>query len=72
MDKGGHLFLGGALGIILIVLTHYFFHWFTIDLESIAIIGLIIYLGTRKSYKKIHVNSHVHYHRKNPYHEQVY
>jgi len=44
MDKGGHLFLGGALGIILILLTHYFFHWFTINLETIAIMGLIIYI----------------------------
>lgn len=44
MDKTGHLFLGGALGIILIVLTHYFFGWFTISITNVAILGLIIYI----------------------------
>jgi hypothetical protein len=40
MDKGGHLFVGAVLGVILIVLTHYFLGWF--DFSSLINIGLMI------------------------------
>jgi hypothetical protein len=44
MDKNGHLFLGGALGVILILLTHYFLHWFEFNLNNIGLMIVIIYV----------------------------
>lgn len=45
MDKAGHLFVGGALGVILVLLTHYYLNWFPFTpLLNIAIIIVIIYI----------------------------
>lgn len=40
MDKTGHLFIGAALGAILIFITHFYLHWF--DFNSLINIGLLI------------------------------
>lgn len=44
MDKAGHLFIGGALGTLLVLLTHYFLNWFPFTLLSGGIIIVIIYI----------------------------
>ena len=44
MDKAGHLFIGGALGIILVLLTHYYLDWFTFTLLDIGMIIVMIYI----------------------------
>jgi len=44
MDYKEHLFLGTALGVILISLTHYFFNWFEFNLINIGFMFVIIYV----------------------------
>jgi hypothetical protein len=40
MDKTGHLFVGAILGVILIIVTHYFWGWF--DFKSLINIGIMV------------------------------
>jgi len=40
MDKTAHLFIGLVLGVILILLTHYFLNWF--DFNSLLNLGIMI------------------------------
>jgi hypothetical protein len=44
MDKIAHIFIGGVLGIILILLTHYFLNWFPFTLLNIGTIIVMIYI----------------------------
>ena len=44
MEKSGHLFVGGALGIILILLTHYYLKWFEFNLYGLGLMVVIIYV----------------------------
>lgn len=44
MEKIGHLTLGSILGILLIILTHYFFGWFIFNLLNIVIMLTVIYV----------------------------
>jgi len=40
MDKTAHIFIGAALGAILIFITHFYLHWF--DFNSLVNIGILI------------------------------
>jgi hypothetical protein len=42
MDKAGHLFVGVILGVILILLTHYYLGWF--DFKSLTALGIMIFI----------------------------
>jgi hypothetical protein len=44
MDKAGHIFVGGALGIIFILLTHYYLNWFPFTLINVGIMIVMIYI----------------------------
>jgi hypothetical protein len=44
MDKVGHVFIGGALGIILILLTHFYLDWFPFTLLNVGLMIGIIYV----------------------------
>jgi hypothetical protein len=44
MDKAGHIFIGGALGTILVLLAHYFLDWFEFNIINIILIIGIIYI----------------------------
>ena len=44
MDKSGHLYLGGALGVILILLTHYLYSWFPFTINNVGIMVAVIYV----------------------------
>ena len=44
MEKSGHLYLGGALGTILILLTHYFYGWFPFTINNVAVMVAVIYI----------------------------
>jgi len=44
MNKAEHLFIGGVLGIILVLLTHYFLDWFNFNLLNIGFLIIIIYV----------------------------
>jgi hypothetical protein len=44
MNKSAHIFFGTTLGVILILVTHYFFDWFKFDLYNIGLMVVIIYI----------------------------
>jgi hypothetical protein len=44
LDKAGHLFVGGALGVILVLLTHYFLDWFPYNLLNFGTLIIILYV----------------------------
>ena len=45
MDKVGHIFVGGVLGVILILLTHYYLNWFfPFTLLNIGTMIVLIYV----------------------------
>jgi len=44
MDYESHLFLGGILGTIMILVMHHFYGWFESDLESIILMIIIVYI----------------------------
>ena len=53
------------------VLSNSLLLWPLLIIIVVVLVGLIIYFLVRTSSKKKHLH-HVHYHHKNPYHEQVY
>jgi len=44
MNFKGHLITGFITGILFILITHYFFDWFSYDLKSIGIYVIIIFI----------------------------
>lgn len=44
MDKSGHLIVGFVMGISFIFLSHYFFNWFSYNLNFILIYAAIIFI----------------------------
>lgn len=44
MDKAGHIFIGGALGVIFVLLTHFYLGWFPFTLLNVGTLIVMIYI----------------------------